>query len=170
MKSVFILCLGNEIVADDGFGFAVSRELEGDPLLDNDDVEVEFAARAGYYLIDCLSGRRRALIVDTIRTEHDEPGTLRFHEKDAFTSSRHLTSSHQISLPTALRLAEELKVPMPERIDVLTVEALDLETLTEQLTPQVAAAVPRAVELIRKWITEEVCYASHEERKTALEA
>ena len=95
---------------------------------------------------------------------------MRFHEKDAFTSSRHLTSSHQISLPTALRLAEELKVPMPERIDVLTVEALDLETLTEQLTPQVAAAVPRAVELIRKWITEEVCYASHEERKTALEA
>jgi Ni,Fe-hydrogenase maturation factor len=75
-----------------------------------------------------------------------------------------------MSLPTALKLARELQVPMPSRLDVLTVEALDLETLTEQLTPQVAAAVPLAVELIRKWITEEVCYASTEERETAGEA
>lgn len=170
MRSVFILCLGNEIVADDGFGFAVCRELEGDPSLDALDVEVEFAARAGYYLIDCLSGRRRALIVDTIRTETDEPGTLRFHEQGEFAPSRHLTSSHQMSLPTALKLARELALPMPERLDVLTVEALDLETLTEELTPQVAASVPHAVELIRKWINQEVDYASHEERKTTLEA
>jgi hydrogenase maturation protease len=63
-----------------------------------------------------------------------------------------LTTSHQINLPTALELGNRLGYAMPERIDILAVEAQDLETLSEELTPPVRAALPEALRLVREWI------------------
>jgi hypothetical protein len=41
---------------------------------------------------------------------------------------------------------------MPERIDVLAVEAEDVTTLSETMTPRVSQAVSEAVDQIRIWI------------------
>ena len=57
-----------------------------------------------------------------------------------------------MSLPTALALAKLLEIPMPAEIDVLTVEASDVETLSESLTPSIEKAVEPAVNLILYWL------------------
>lgn len=165
MKSTLILCLGNEILSDDGFGCAVAAGLEKRLSLELD-VEVEFASRAGYYLIERLSGCQRALIVDSVGTGLEKPGTLRFHSRGVFTPSNHLTCSHQLSLPTALELARHLAIDMPEEIDILTVEAADIETLSTTMTPDVAAAVDPAIERILNWINRRECHADLENRTT----
>jgi hydrogenase maturation protease len=150
LKRPLVLCLGNEIVSDDGFGPEIARRLNAD----EKDVgaDVLFAPVAGFQLLDLLNGRERVLIVDTIRTQDGKPGTLHFFAAGTLTPSHHLTTSHQISLPSALELGKLLGADMPHVVDVLAVEAQDLETLAEELTPPVRAALSEAETLIREWI------------------
>jgi hydrogenase maturation protease len=151
LKPVLVLCLGNEIISDDAFGPAVARELVKETEIGRR-ADVIFAPLAGFSLLDLLAGRRKVLIVDTVRTGKSAPGTLHSFPAGVLTPSHHLTSSHQISLPTALELGKRLGYAMPEHIDILAVEAQDLETLSEQLTPPVRAALPAALRLVREWI------------------
>ena len=153
LKPLLILCLGNEIISDDGFGAEVARRMMVNDDL-SEDVEVVFAPVAGFKLLDLLTGRKKVLIVDTIRTGDAPPGTLNSFSAGAFTPSYHLTTSHQINLPTALELGRILGVDMPEMVDVVTVEAKDLETLSEELSPPVRQAVDGAVNLIGEWISQ----------------
>lgn len=163
LKPILILCLGNEIISDDGFGVAVAQRLMDAGNL-SESVEVVIAPLAGFALLDHLAGRKSVLIVDTIRTGYVAPGTLHKFTASVFTPSKHLTTSHQISLPTALELGRQLGMDMPEDVDIIAVEAVDLETLSEQLTPAVRAAVDKAVRYVKEWIsqiaTEEVTHAA----------
>ncbi|MBU0691317.1 hydrogenase maturation protease [bacterium] len=149
-----ILCLGNEVLSDDGFGPVVASRLRELGIEDNN-TEVIFASLAGFVLIDLLKCRDRVLVVDTICTGEHPAGTLRKFPFGVFTPSRSLTTSHQISLPTAIELGKILGCTMPAQIDVLAVEAEDVETLQEELTPAVAGAVEDAVEYIKEWLVAE---------------
>jgi hydrogenase maturation protease len=147
-----ILCLGNEIVSDDRFGAEIEALLQPIPSI-SEKADVIFAAVAGFALLDFLAGRSNVLIVDTIRMGA-EPGTLHQFTADRFVPSKNLTTSHQINLPTALELGKKLGIDMPEVVDILAVEALDLETLCEELTPPVKSALEPAIKLIEKWVRE----------------
>jgi len=146
-----VLCLGNEIISDDGFGYVVAIQLHADKELMTI-ADVIFAAVAGFNLLDLLLDRPRVLILDTIQTKDGIPGTLHQFSSDLLVPGRHLTTSHQISLPTAIELGKRLGANMPARIDVLAVEAEDLVTLSESLTPCVEAAIPEAIRLVREWV------------------
>ncbi len=90
--------------------------------------------------------------MDTILTGKAAPGTLHIFSADALAPSRNLTTSHQISLPTALELGKRIGAQMPKVVEVVAVEAEDLETLSEELSPSVRAAVGKALDLIKVWI------------------
>jgi len=117
-----------------------------------DEVEVLAAATAGFALMEYLAGRERVLIVDTIRTGRATPGSLHRFPIDKLAPTHRLTTSHQINLPTALEFGRRLGLTMPKAVDVLAVEADDLETLRESLTPPVAGAVEIAALEVRKWL------------------
>ena len=147
------MCLGNDIVSDDGFGPVVARKL-----LDNNDfsteAEIITASVAGFNLLDLLAGRERVLIVDAMVSGRFAPGTLNFFRAGILTPAKNLITSHQISLPTTLELGKILGLKMPQVVDVIAVEAEDIETLSEELTPTVQKAVNGALELIYNWISQ----------------
>jgi len=45
-----------------------------------------------------------------------------------------------------------LGVQMPDEIDILAVEAADLLTLRQELTPAVQLALPAAVAYVKEWV------------------
>ncbi len=149
LKPDVVICLGNEILSDDSFGFHVAGLLRSVDGLS--ETEVIFAPLAGFGLLNLIECRRRVLIVDTIVTGKDAPGTIHLSPLGAFTPSYHLTTSHQMSLPTTLEFGRKMGMEMPGRIDVLTVEAADVETLSERMTPEVEAALEPAVTRIISW-------------------
>ena len=59
-------------------------------------------------------------------------------------------SSHDVNLPTALRLGRMAgaQLPSDEHIVLFGIVAAAVETFSEQLTPEVLRAIPVAVELI----------------------
>jgi hydrogenase maturation protease len=159
LKPILILCLGNDVLTDDAFGFRVAESLNKPEVTVCADVWS--AAIAGFALLDILEGRQVVLIVDTVVTGKEAAGTVHFFPKGHWTPSRSLVSSHQISLPNALQFGRLLGYDMPDDIDILAVEASDVSTLSEEMTPLVAAAVPRAVAIVEDWIRDKACEVNH---------
>lgn len=151
LKSVLILCLGNEVLSDDAFGPTVAGLLKSRQG-QSDAVEIVFAPVAGFSLLDLLNGREKVLVIDSIVTGNSPAGALHYFPLGDLTPSRNLTTSHQMSLPTALELGRQLGYQMPEQIDVLAVEVADVTTLNEEMTEPVRFAVEPALELIDKWL------------------
>lgn len=151
VNPTLVLCLGNEVLSDDGFGAVIATEINKRSSLRSLG-EVFFASVAGFALIDLLKDRKSALIVDTIQTGKVPPGTLHTFRAGVFTPSKNLITSHQISLPTALEFGSKMGINMPQNIDILAVEAFDIETLSEQLTPDVQQAVLPALDFIANWL------------------
>ena len=145
-----MLCLGNDILSDDALGSVVAKRLNGNGF--GAAVEVIFAPTAGFGLLDLLKDRSAVLIVDAIITGKAEPGTVHFFPAGILTPSYNLINSHQINLPTALELGKQLGMAMPSEIQVVAVEAQDVETIGEQMTPPVEKAVETVLTAVKSWV------------------
>ncbi len=142
-----VLCLGNDVLRDDGVGWEVAAELERAACLPPD-VDVSRSALAGLYLLDALSGYDRAVVVDAIKTGLHQPGTVLSFPFDALRTDEG-PSPHAVGLPAVVRLGRQSGVPLPGRIHIVAIEVEDMSTVAEGLTPRVAAAVPAAAEAVR---------------------
>jgi hydrogenase maturation protease len=144
--STRVLCLGNELLADDSFGLAVARELRAQfP----GQLDLRESAASGLHLLDDVQNVRTLIVVDSIQTGTAPPGTLFVLKKDDIVSPSG-GSPHYIGLFETLRLARELLLPIPEEVVILAVEVADTTTVGGRMHPAVAAAIPRAVSLVRK--------------------
>ena len=110
---------------------------------------VTTSARAGLYLLDDMEGFDRVVVVDAIRTGAQPPGTVHALPLEALHTPAG-PSPHAIGLPSALALARASGAQVPAHVWLVLVEAEELDTVGEGLTPAVAAAVPRAVEAARE--------------------
>jgi hydrogenase maturation protease len=141
-----VLGLGNSILTDDAVGLTIAEEVRR--RLDKADVTVEQASTGGLGLLDLVLGFDKIIIVDAIQTKNNEPGRIRRLSPDQFSGSLRSVSSHDVTLATALELARSLGKDVPQEIVILAVEAADVDSFGEDLTPAVAAAVPDVVELV----------------------
>ncbi len=174
-----VLCLGNELISDDGFGIVVARSLcdrlarEGtvatngpapDPALtvwsfelpESGPVELVETALTGMYLLEAVVGARQLIVVDTVVTGVTDPGTvLELREGDLDVPRG--GSPHYIGILEALDLARALGLDVPSDVVIVAVEAGDFTTVGGEMTAPVAAAVPviveRALALIRRGST-----------------
>jgi hydrogenase maturation protease len=140
--SIVVLGLGNPILCDDAVGLRITSELRR--LLAEEPVagvEVLESTRAGFELIDLLSGYRRAIIVDSLVIPDPVPGRVRELSLADVGGSARLNAVHEINLATAYQLAEKLSIPMPESVEIFAVEAAEVYEVTETMTPAVTAAV-----------------------------
>lgn len=142
-----IIGLGNEIRSDDGVGLHVLRQLRPH-LEDRPSIELIELPWGGLRLMEHMTGCRRAIVIDAMRGD-GEPGSLRWLAPGEIPTY-HSASSHDVNLTTALELGRlnEAELPDDEEIYILGIEVEDVETYSDELTPALEAAVPRAVEAI----------------------
>jgi len=153
-QPVLVLCLGNDILRDDGVGWAVADALEVSlphspiPTPQSQGVVVKRSALSGLYLLDELTGWDRVVVVDAVRTGQHPPGTVLSFPFEAL-GTKEGPSPHAVGLPTVIRLGRQSGVPLPSWLHIVAIEADDMESFVEGLTPSVEAAVPGAVAMIR---------------------
>jgi hydrogenase maturation protease len=150
MKAL-VLGLGNPILADDGVGLCVARELAGKC---DDSVTIIEASLAGLDILDRLVGYDRAIIVDAIQTAGGKAGRIYRLEPEEFKAMRHAASPHDVNFATALELGKRLGLALPHQIDILAIEVADTNHFSEECTPDVAKAVPVCVEMILEMLKE----------------
>jgi hydrogenase maturation protease len=146
-----IVGLGNPYLGDDGVGWRVAEALR--PRLDRTSVEIRCLALGGLALMEQIAGFRRCVIVDAV-VSGARPGEVRVMDSAelADRSSHHTASVHDLGLAHALDLGRALGLDLPERLGVVGVEARPEFTFGEDLSPAVAAAVPKAVASVEGWL------------------
>ncbi len=142
-----VIGIGSTIRGDDGVGIHIVRRLRDYAMPNTDTMEL---GTAGLGLIDFIDGYDRLIIIDAIVTGAP-PGTLFELTGDDVIRSVHLNSAHEADLGTALALGVKLlEQRTPKHVVVLAVEAKNLTTFSEQLTPEVEAAIPQVLERLKQ--------------------
>jgi hydrogenase maturation protease len=113
-------------------------------------VETDLLAVGGIGLMERIAGAGRVVLVDAIETGTAPPGTVvRTHLSEIpIRASTHLDGAHDMTLPAALEAGRALGASIPDEITVVSIEAVRTDVFSDELTPPVAAAVPRAVRAI----------------------
>jgi hydrogenase maturation protease len=149
LGATLVLGMGNPILSDDGVGLLVADRLRSTPLPDG--VEVRQSEVAGLRLLELVRGFTRVIIIDALKSPAEagrEPGQIVRYEAKDFKGGQRYGSAHSIGLGTALELGHTLGYEMPADVTVFAIEAADVETFGEDLSPPVAAAAERVLGLI----------------------
>lgn len=144
--TVLIIGLGSPIMTDDAIGLEVVQEIEDMHL---EGVETRQEAVGGLDIIPLMWGYRNVIIVDAIQTEMYEPGTIMFFDPEDFDETIGDASAHDINLATAMRIGREMEPEMmPDKVCFIAIEAEDIGTVNEGMTPRLVKAKPSAVRAV----------------------
>lgn len=142
-RRTLVIGLGNPLVSDDSVGLRVAALLR-QRLAAESAVDVTEDYWGGLRLMEQMIGYDQAIVIDAICTGA-EPGTIHYLSTDMMPTQKS-ASAHDVNLPTALDFGRRAGVHVPDNSDVhlVGIEALDVINFSDQCTPAVAAAIPRA--------------------------
>ncbi len=149
LGATLVLGMGNPILSDDGVGLLVAERLRGTSLPHG--VEVLQSEVGGLRLLELVRGFTRVIIIDALKSSDEvarQPGEIVRYEAKDFKGGHRYGSAHSIGLGTVLELGDRLGYDMPADVTVFAIEAVDVETFGEELSPPVAAAAERVLGMI----------------------
>jgi len=144
---VLVVCIGNDLVADDAVGHEIYRLLDKRAFPQG--VRVCLLGVGGIDLIELLDGEDLLIVVDAVQLG-SAPGTVHVLSWDDLPmQSQRPVSGHGIGIREALEVCRRL---YPERaaadVRLVGIEGRCFNRLGVGLTPVVADALPKAVAAI----------------------
>jgi hydrogenase maturation protease len=141
--ATIIIGVGNPVRTDDGVGLRAARELATLLAGDTGFATAELHC-GGMQLMEAMAGYDRAVVIDAM-LGGAAPGTVCAFAPEEIPNTRTTNSTHDGNLQSALEFARAVGIPVPGRIRIWAVQAEDVDTLGERLTPAVERAVPGLV-------------------------
>lgn len=147
-QAALVVCIGNELVADDAVGYRIHQLLQDKALPPA--VRLEYCALGGVALLELLSGDEQALIVVDAVQFGAPSGTVHRLAWDQLPGlSDQAISAHGIGLKDTIAIGRSLYPErMPEKIVLIGIEGRCFDQLGAAMSPEVAAALPAAVAVI----------------------
>lgn len=142
-----VIGLGSPFLADDSVGLHVVRQLQTKGLPGVRFVE---SHAGGLLLLEEMEGAKQVIIVDAMQDEQHQPGEVLILGING--SSQNASCSHDCSLHQALSIGRTLGMELPadDAIHLVVVVAKDLTSFSQQLTPDVEAAVEPACKAVQR--------------------
>jgi hydrogenase maturation protease len=163
-----IICVGNELVCDDGVGIRIGRVLAELPLPDG--VGVELAPQLGFDLLDVVASADRIVLVDAMSTGRAVGTCVTLEGRAIERYSAGASASHTIGIAELMTLAHQLAPGrQPATLHFVGVEGAAFTEYGTQLSPEVAAAIPGAVESVLRLVgaSEALCAQGREASRKA---
>jgi hydrogenase maturation protease len=146
--SARLLCLGNDILADDALGICVAERLrERMP----ETIDVVSSMESGLRLMDYLVGVPRVVVIDTVQTGTAPPGTI-FTLQECDVEITPGCSAHYIGLFETLAVARKLEFPVAQELFIIAVEASDCRTIGGDMDPAVERAIPEVIRRVEEMV------------------
>jgi hydrogenase maturation protease len=140
-----IIGIGNPVLTDDSAGLKIAdclrERLRGWP-----GVAVTELCCGGINLMEAMAGYDRAIIIDAMTGGGGKAGAVYEFGPAGLAQSRNTWSGHDASLQVAMELGSTVGLRLPEHVQIWAVEAGDVCTFGENLTPDVERAVPLVVD------------------------
>ena len=147
MKTI-IVGLGNPILGDDGVGWKVAEEVKR-RLSPDSPVVVNCLSLGGISLMERLIGYDRAILIDALAVQGPPGSILTLSLEDLPNySAYHTASTHDTTLQNALEMGRSIGAKLPSHVMVVGITANQVFEFSEQLTAEIRAAVPQAVNAV----------------------
>ena len=144
MQPTLVMGIGNILLRDEGVGVRTIEAMQQIELPQG--VELVDAGTAGADLIDLVADRRKLIVIDAIEADA-APGTVfRLLAEDLAPQDGAMISLHQLGLVESLAMAKHLGCA-PQQVVVFGVQPAVISTGLD-LSPQVAAAVPKVIQAV----------------------
>ncbi len=145
-RRTLVLGIGSPIMCDDAIGIRVLQEMEKRGV---QGVDLQEACTSGLDLIEIMLDYDRVIIVDAIIKSGHPPGTVMVLDPEAFGDTVHGTNPHEANVATTLELGRTLQPErFPKEVRFVAVEANDVFTVSESMTPEVEAALESTVRTV----------------------
>ena len=144
-SEIVVLGLGNPMLRDDGVGVYVVRALK--EKLSGMGIASKEGALTGLNFLDELTGYRKAIIVDAVRTGRGKPGSVYRLGLEDLEVTRQMSWSHSFGLVAVLEVARKSGLVVPDEVVLFGIEIEDTG-FGEHCTPQVLRAVPRVAAMV----------------------
>jgi hydrogenase maturation protease len=146
MKTI-VLGVGNPILCDDGVGIHVAEQLKKQ--FHHPNVIIDEALTGGMNLLDLILGYDKAIIIDAVKMTDAPNGAVRTFSLKDISATVHSCNPHDVSLTEAIQMAEKLgERRIPQKIVVIGISMKEMSCeFGENLSKQIAAAIPKAVEM-----------------------
>jgi len=141
---VLVLGIGNTLLRDEGVGVHVVEALRAHSLPEG--VELCDGGTGGMDLLDVMEGRRTVIVVDAMQADHPPGTVLRLTPADLMRPTGGGISIHEFGLLDTLGMAR-LMGTSPGEVVIFAIQPKDI-SLGLELSPELAATVPRVVETI----------------------
>lgn len=151
MSRTLILGIGNILWADEGFGVRAVESLAENWRFD-EDVRVLDGGTQGLYLLPFLEEAERLVVFDAVDYGL-EPGTIKLAEGEEvpqFLTAKKM-SLHQTGFQEVIATAT-LMGYCPKEMLLVGVQPVELEDYGGGLREQVAAKIPKAIEIALEWL------------------
>lgn len=143
-RRTIIICIGNELIADDAVGFEIYKQLEGC------DARLEFCGVGGIDILPLLDGEKEMIVVDAVQFG-EPPGTIHVIPWDSLPRSSRGISSHGLGLRETIEIGNTLyPQTMPERVTLVGIEGRCFNRTREYMSSEVHDAIGRAVTTIEE--------------------
>ncbi|MDD5577765.1 MAG: hydrogenase maturation protease [Methylobacter sp.] len=150
MDARHIICFGNELHGDDGFGIRIYTQLCR--LTWPKDVEVFNAGIAGLNALRLLEDCSQAILVDALANFGNVGGICVLRPEDLAGRQQKLTG-HGLGIPYLLEAVKVIRQPLPD-ILIVGVEIAAVKPFSIGLSDKTEQAVPKTIRLIRNLLSE----------------
>lgn len=153
-SAALVVCIGNELVADDAVGHEVYQRLAAMKLPEG--TRVEYTGVGGISLLDRLTGEEELLIVVDAVQFGAPAGTIHCIPWDTIPScGNSAISAHGIGIRETMQVGQLLyPEKLPQEILLIGIEGRCFNRMKEFMTPETAGAVDKAVAACLEQITQ----------------
>lgn len=152
--ATLVVCIGNELVADDAVGYEVFQRLQGMEL--PKETRVEYSGVGGLSLLDRLTGYEDSMIVVDAVQFGASPGTIHcISWEDLPTYCNTAISAHGIGLKETIDVGKIIcPEKLPANIVLIGIEGRCFNRMRDFMTPATAAALSDAAAACMQQITQ----------------
>lgn len=146
--STIIVCIGNELIADDAAGFEVYQRLAGI------DARLEYCGVGGIDLLSLIDGETDMIVVDAVQFG-SAPGTVHVIPWEELPRASTEISAHGLGLRETIEIGRILSPEkMPERITLIGIEGRCFNRTRDGMTREVFESIDNAVAHVKKLCAE----------------
>lgn len=147
-----VVCIGNELIADDAAGYEVfvrlDRYTRRDPLA----ARLEYRGLGGIDLLPLFQGERHLVVVDAVQLGA-APGTVHVLPWEELPRGGGEISAHGLGLRETIEIGRVLcPEQIPEKVTLVGIEGRCFNRTREYMSPEVADAIEVAVDTVRKLV------------------
>jgi hydrogenase maturation protease len=152
MNKILLMAIGNDIRGDEGIALSVGKELEGTFTNKIDFIEV---SDTGMELLSVFDDYEKVLIITIAESIEKLIGTITEFDITAIQKET-ISSSHYFGLSQIISLSENIKIPLPDTVKIISIEIQKANTISEKfstiITGKRSLLLEKSMLILNQWL------------------